>query len=62
MLKIESRETLRLKRTGFHELGMLVVDINDPRIAWPEREMLKQIGEKLYGKLRQSEESVREFA
>lgn len=62
MLKIESRETLRLKRTGFHELGMLVVDINDPRIAWPEREMLKQIGERLYGRLRRVEAPVRQIA
>lgn len=62
MLKIESRETLRLKRTGFHELGMLVVDINDPRIAWPEREMLKQIGEKLYGRLQCQEVPARKRA
>ena len=57
MRKIESHYALQLKRAGFHELGMLVVDINDARIAWPEREMLRQIGEELYGKLQVSEDT-----
>lgn len=42
----------RVKRTAFHEQKILVVHVDDDRIAWPEREILKAVGEKLYGKLR----------
>lgn len=30
--------------------GVLSVDLKDMRLTWPEVEMLKQIGRKLYGK------------
>ena len=40
----------RVKRTGFHEQRILVVALDDPRIPWPDRLLLEQIGEKLYGK------------
>lgn len=39
-----------IKKNGFHDQGLLVVDINDDRISWVEREVLRQVGEKLYGK------------
>lgn len=41
-----------MKRNGFHDQGILVVDVNDPMLPWPDRELLKQIGERLYGKPR----------
>lgn len=39
-----------VKKNGFHDQGILVVDINDDRIGWVERQMLMNIGEKLYGR------------
>lgn len=30
------------------ENGILVVRLDDPRLTWPEKELLKQIGGKLY--------------
>lgn len=44
-----------VKRNGFHDQGILVVDINDDRIGWVERQMLINVGEKLYGKRRQKD-------
>lgn len=39
----------RVKKNAFDE-GILVVKLDDPRIAWPERQMLKQVGERIYGR------------
>ncbi|MDE2029185.1 MAG: hypothetical protein KGI97_01335 [Alphaproteobacteria bacterium] len=39
-----------IKRDGWREQGILVVSIADSRLTWPEKELLCQIGEKLYGK------------
>lgn len=39
-----------MKRNGFHDQGILIADINDDRIGWIERQMLINVGEKLYGK------------
>lgn len=40
-----------LKRQGFRDQGIVVVSVNDPRLSWDQREMIKQVGEKLYGQL-----------
>ena len=45
----------RVKRSGWHDQNILVVSADDQRLTWPEREVVRQIGEKLYG--RRSEES-----
>jgi hypothetical protein len=37
------------KRTGWHRHGILVVAEQDPRLSWPERELIRQLGLKLYG-------------
>jgi hypothetical protein len=29
--------------------GVLAVSIDDERLSWPERELVRQLGEKLYG-------------
>lgn len=42
----------RVKKTAFHEERILVVSIDDDRIAWDERQILRAIGEKFYGKLK----------
>lgn len=39
----------RIKKNAFHADRILVVSIDDDRIAWPEREILLQVGRKLYG-------------
>ena len=40
----------RVKRDGWHEQGLLAVSVDDDRLTWPEREVVRQLGEKLYGK------------
>jgi hypothetical protein len=39
----------KIKQDGWREQGLLVVAANDDRLSWPERELIRQIGEKLYG-------------
>jgi len=38
------------KKRAFREYGMLVASVDDPRLDWVQRETLKQVGTKLYGK------------
>jgi hypothetical protein len=40
----------RLKRDGWHDQSVLVVSVDDCRLTWPEREFIRQIGDKLYGR------------
>lgn len=40
----------QVKREGWHAQGVLVVASNDQRLTWPERELVRQLGERLYGK------------
>ena len=40
-----------VKRDGWQEQGVLAVSVDDDRLSWPERELVRQLGEKLYGKL-----------
>ena len=39
-----------VKRDGWKEQGLLAVSLDDDRLTWPERELVRQLGEKLYGK------------
>ena len=39
----------QVKCDGWREQGVLVVAANDERLTWPERELVRQLGEKLYG-------------
>jgi len=41
----------QVKRDGWQEQQMLAVSLDDHRLSWPERELVRQLGEKLYGKL-----------
>jgi len=47
----ERRDPEQVKRDGWHEQHMLAVSLDDHRLTWPERELVRQLGEKLYGKL-----------
>jgi hypothetical protein len=38
------------KRSGWREHGILVVAESDRRLTWPERELVRQLGAKLYGR------------
>jgi hypothetical protein len=37
------------KRAGWQQHRILVVGEEDSRLTWPEREMVRQLGLKLYG-------------
>jgi hypothetical protein len=39
----------QVKRDGWKEQGLLAVSLDDQRLTWPERELIRQLGEKLYG-------------
>ena len=43
------RSPEEVKRDGWHEQGVLAVSVHDHRLTWPERELVEQLGEKLYG-------------
>lgn len=45
------RDPEQVKRDGWHEQHMLAVSLDDPRLTWPERELVRQLGDKLYGRL-----------
>ncbi len=44
-----------VKREGWASEGILVVKSDDQRLSWPERELIRQLGEKLYGKRKSGE-------
>lgn len=46
----ERRSPDEIKRQGWHAEGILVVSDADPRLTWPERELMRQLGAKLYGR------------
>lgn len=37
------------KRNGWRNQGILVVSAHDPRLSWPEREMIQHLAQKLFG-------------
>ena len=49
----QRRSPEEIKREGWREQGFLVVDEQDARLSWPDREMVRQLGEKLYGARKQ---------
>ena len=53
------RSPEELKREGWREQGLLVVATNDDRLSWPERELIRELGEKLYGSKQQHQEAER---
>jgi hypothetical protein len=46
----ERRSPDQVKREGWREQGVLAVSVEDDRLTWPEQELIRQLGEKLYGK------------
>jgi hypothetical protein len=37
------------KRSGWRRQGILVIAEQDPRLSWPERELVRHLGVNLYG-------------
>ncbi len=48
-----------VKRDGWREQRVLAMSIDDARLTWPERELIRQLGEKLYGDRNQTKEARR---
>jgi hypothetical protein len=44
------RSVEQVKRDGWIEQATLVVSVDDCRLTWPEREFVRQLGDRLYGK------------
>lgn len=44
------RDAEQVRRDGWQEQQMLAVSLDDHRLTWPERELVRQLGERLYGK------------
>lgn len=44
-----------IKRDGWRKQGVLVVSEADPRLSWPEKELIRQLGTKLYGQRKSGE-------
>ena len=40
----------QVKKDGWRDQAVLAVSADDARLTWPERELVRQLGEKLYGK------------
>ena len=51
------RSPEEVKREGWREMGVLVVSTEDERLTWLERALVRQLGEKLYGRLQSMEKS-----
>jgi hypothetical protein len=56
----ERRASEDVKYEGWREQNLLIVSPADPQLTWPERELVRQLGEKLYGGRLQSMEKSRE--
>ncbi len=46
----ERRPADEIKREGWREQGILVIAAEDGRLTWPERELVRRLGERLYGR------------
>lgn len=44
-----------VKANAFKDQGILIIQVDDTRLPWQERELLSQIGARLYGERRPKE-------
>lgn len=54
----ERRDPEQVKRDGWREQGLLAVSVDDQRLTWPERELVRQLGDRLYGPRMETRETV----
>ena len=45
----QRRSPDEVKRDGWREQGVLAVSVDDQLLTWPERELVEQLGTRLYG-------------
>lgn len=43
-------EAETIKRNGWIDQGVLVIALDDPRLGWDERALVRALGDKLYGR------------
>ena len=48
-LQPQATDLEAFKERGWHDQRILVVSADDDRLDWMERELVRQIGERLYG-------------
>ena len=48
-LQPQATDLNTIKERGWHDQRILVVSADDERLDWMERELVRQIGERLYG-------------
>lgn len=41
-------DTEKIKYEAFNNDGILVVKVDDERLSWPEKEIIKEIGKRIY--------------
>ncbi len=46
---LDAEELAAMRRAAWRQQGVLAVSEDDPRLSWPERELVHQLGDKLYG-------------
>ncbi|MFN4014748.1 MAG: hypothetical protein ACK4JB_05410 [Reyranella sp.] len=51
----DRRPPEQIKRQGWQAQRVLVIEADDERLTWPEREMVRQLGERLYGRTQRQE-------
>ncbi|WP_019560796.1 hypothetical protein [Caldimonas manganoxidans] len=56
-LQPEPMDVEAVKRQGWRELRVLVVGLDDERLDWAERELIRRIGERLYGSRNETREA-----
>ena len=49
-LQPQNTDVESVKREGWRDQGILVISTEDQRLDWAERQILKQIAERLYGR------------
>jgi len=54
----ERRDPEQVKQDGWQDQGLLAVSVDDHRLTWPERELVRQLGDKLYGTRADSREAA----
>ena len=45
----QRRDPEQVKQDAWHDQGLQAVSVDDHRLTWPERELVRQLGDKLYG-------------
>lgn len=44
----ETMDIEEVKRDGWQQHGILVINIDDPRLRWIEQQVLRQLGDRIY--------------